>query len=84
MTGLVSLGKNGTPDAALLREKQDRLFRILRNLGKVLVAYSGETDSASLAWMWLVEGSAPDRWDALGAAVCLLGAAVIPLGPRGR
>ncbi|GIU78454.1 MAG: adenine nucleotide alpha hydrolase [Bryobacteraceae bacterium] len=50
MTGLVALGKNPTPDVALLREKQDRLFRILRNLGKVLVAYSGGTDSAYLAW----------------------------------
>ena len=50
MTGLVSLGKNGAPDAALLREKQDRLFRVLRSLGKVLVAYSGGTDSAYLAW----------------------------------
>lgn len=34
----------------MLREKQDRLFRILRSLGRVLVAYSGGTDSAYLAW----------------------------------
>lgn len=50
MTGLVSLGRNGAPDAGLLREKQEKLFRILRNLGRVLVAYSGGTDSAYLAW----------------------------------
>lgn len=50
MAGFVSLGKNGSPDPALLRDKQDKLFGILRNLGRVLVAYSGGTDSAYLAW----------------------------------
>jgi len=29
-----------------------------------------------------VEGVAPDRWDVIGAALCLAGAAVILLGPR--
>ncbi len=48
--GLVSLGRNAAADAAVLQEKQEKLFRILRNLGKVLVAYSGGTDSAYLAW----------------------------------
>jgi pyridinium-3,5-biscarboxylic acid mononucleotide sulfurtransferase len=33
-----------------MAEKQDRLFSILRDLGEVLVAYSGGTDSAYLAW----------------------------------
>ena len=33
-----------------LLAKQDRLFEILRELGEVLVAYSGGTDSAYLAW----------------------------------
>ncbi|MFB3058304.1 MAG: hypothetical protein ACE1ZB_01060, partial [Gammaproteobacteria bacterium] len=27
--------------------------------------------AASLLWLWGVEGTRPDRWDALGAAVCL-------------
>jgi uncharacterized protein len=49
MTGLVSLGRNAA-DADALRQKQEKLFRILRQLGKVLVAYSGGTDSAYLAW----------------------------------
>lgn len=52
--------------------------------GRAYAAYGGVSIVASLAWMWLVEGSAPDRWDALGAAVRLPGAAVILLGPRGR
>jgi small multidrug resistance family-3 protein len=29
-----------------------------------------------------VEGVRPDRWDLIGAAICLIGAAVILLGPR--
>src|SRR5215204_1174438 len=37
-------------DTAVLLQKQDRLFDILRDLGQVLVAYSGGTDSAYLAW----------------------------------
>lgn len=50
MTGLVSLGKSAAPDVQALREKQEKLFRILRSLERVLVAYSGGTDSAYLAW----------------------------------
>ncbi|WP_420542535.1 hypothetical protein [Sphingomonas ursincola] len=32
--------------------------------------------------MWLVEGSAPDRWDVSGVAICMLGAAIILWAPR--
>ncbi len=37
-------------DPAVLRSKEDRLFSILRDLRRVIVAYSGGTDSAYLAW----------------------------------
>src|SRR5688572_18988969 len=37
-------------DPAKLAEKQDKLFSILRRLGEVIIAYSGGTDSAYLAW----------------------------------
>ncbi|MEI7607431.1 MAG: hypothetical protein WCJ64_08595 [Rhodospirillaceae bacterium] len=34
--------------------------------------------------MWVVEGSRPDRWDAIGAAIYLVGAMLIVVfGPRG-
>ncbi|MBR0651318.1 YnfA family protein [Roseomonas terrae] len=51
--------------------------------GRAFAAYGGVYIAASLVWMWLVEGVRPDRWDAIGAALCLTGAAVILLAPRG-
>ncbi|PWC55606.1 YnfA family protein [Azospirillum sp. TSO22-1] len=51
--------------------------------GRAYAAYGGVYIAASLAWLWAVEGSRPDRWDLAGAAVCLLGAAVILFAPRG-
>jgi small multidrug resistance family-3 protein len=50
--------------------------------GRAYAAYGGVYIAASLAWLWAIEGKLPDRWDAIGAAVCLLGAAVILFGPR--
>ncbi|WP_097279324.1 YnfA family protein [Caenispirillum bisanense] len=51
--------------------------------GRAYAAYGGIYILSSIAWMWLVEGARPDRWDAMGGALCLLGAAVILLAPRG-
>jgi small multidrug resistance family-3 protein len=50
--------------------------------GRAYAAYGGVYIAASLAWLWGVEGVRPDRWDAIGAAVCLTGAAIILFGPR--
>jgi len=50
--------------------------------GRAFAAYGGVYIAASLGWLWLVEGARPDRWDLIGAAVCLGGAAVILFGPR--
>jgi uncharacterized protein len=49
MATLVSLGPSKL-DAALLAQKQEKLFSILAGMQRVLVAYSGGTDSAYLAW----------------------------------
>ena len=51
--------------------------------GRAFAAYGGVYIAASLAWLWAVEGARPDRWDVIGACLCLAGAAVILLGPRG-
>src|SRR6266478_8619011 len=40
----------GVMDAAVLDAKQEKLFETLTGLGRVIVAYSGGTDSAYLAW----------------------------------
>lgn len=50
--------------------------------GRAYAAYGGVYIAASLAWLWTVEGIRPDRWDMLGSAVCLVGAAIILFGPR--
>ena len=51
--------------------------------GRAYAAYGGVYIAASLLWLWMVEGRAPDRWDVTGGAVCLAGAALILFGPRG-
>ncbi|WP_426038835.1 YnfA family protein [Brevundimonas sp. DC300-4] len=51
--------------------------------GRAYAAYGGVYIAASLLWLWLVEHRAPDRWDMLGAGICLVGAGVILFGPRG-
>jgi len=50
--------------------------------GRAYAAYGGVYIAASLAWLWIVEGNRPDRWDLAGAVICLVGAAVILWGPR--
>jgi small multidrug resistance family-3 protein len=50
--------------------------------GRAFAAYGGVYIVASLLWLWRVEGVRPDRWDLIGAAICLVGASVILLGPR--
>jgi small multidrug resistance family-3 protein len=50
--------------------------------GRAFAAYGGIYIAASLGWLWAVEGVRPDRWDATGAAMCIVGALVILFGPR--
>lgn len=50
--------------------------------GRAYAAYGGVYICASLFWLWAAEGMRPDRFDILGAAICLAGAAVILFAPR--
>ena len=52
------------------------------NFGRVLAAYGGIFVAGSLAWGIALDGFKPDRWDYTGAAICLLGVAVIMFAPR--
>ncbi|MEA2793526.1 MAG: small multidrug resistance family-3 protein [Bradyrhizobium sp.] len=51
--------------------------------GRAYAAYGGVYIVASLLWLWGIESVRPDRWDITGAAICLIGAGVILVGPRG-
>jgi small multidrug resistance family-3 protein len=53
------------------------------HFGRVLAAYGGIFVAGSLAWGVAVDRFHPDRYDLIGAAVCLLGVAVIMFAPRG-
>ncbi|PNG26542.1 YnfA family protein [Methylocella silvestris] len=50
--------------------------------GRAYAAYGGVYVTVSLLWLWAMEGVWPDRFDLGGAALCLIGAAVIVLAPR--
>jgi small multidrug resistance family-3 protein len=50
--------------------------------GRAYAAYGGVYIAASLGWLWLVEGTRPDRWDSLGVLICLLGTGIILFAPR--
>ena len=50
--------------------------------GRAYAAYGGIYIAASLLWLWLAEGTRPDRWDLAGTALCLAGTAVILLAPH--
>ncbi|MFC0528781.1 YnfA family protein [Phytohabitans kaempferiae] len=71
--GIIALGAYGF--AASLQEEA--------HFGRVLAAYGGIFVAGSLAWAMVVDRFRPDRWDFAGAAICLLGVAVIMYAPRG-
>lgn len=53
------------------------------NFGRILAAYGGVFVAGSLAWAMALDGFRPDRWDLAGAALCLVGVAIIMYAPRG-
>ena len=52
------------------------------HFGRILAAYGGVFVAGSLAWGIVVDSFRPDRFDYLGAAVCLAGVALIMYAPR--
>lgn len=51
--------------------------------GRVYAAYGGVFIALALAWGVLVDGFRPDRYDLLGAAICIAGVLVMVLPTRG-
>jgi small multidrug resistance family-3 protein len=52
--------------------------------GRAYAAYGGVYIVSSLVWLWSVEKTRPDRWDVLGASVCIIGSLIILFGPRSQ
>lgn len=53
------------------------------NFGRILAAYGGIFVAGSLAWGVIIDGFRPDRFDLIGAAICLAGVGLIMYAPRG-
>ena len=70
--GIAALGAYGF--VATLQEEND--------FGRILAAYGGIFVAGSLAWGMVVDGFRPDRFDYIGASICLVGVAVIMYAPR--
>jgi small multidrug resistance family-3 protein len=52
------------------------------HFGRVYAAYGGVFVLLSVLWGWGVDGVRPDRYDVIGATLCLVGVAVIMYAPR--
>ena len=52
------------------------------HFGRILAAYGGIFVAGSLAWGVVLDGFRPDRFDLIGAGVCLVGVAMIMYAPR--
>lgn len=50
--------------------------------GRVYAAYGGVYIGVALLWLWWVDGIRPTAWDVTGAAIALLGMAIIMFAPR--
>jgi small multidrug resistance family-3 protein len=53
------------------------------HFGRILAAYGGIFVTGSLVWGMIADRFRPDRFDLIGATLCLAGAAVIMYAPRG-
>ena len=50
--------------------------------GRAYAGYGGIYILSSLIWLRLVENTRLDRWDVVGAAICMVGAGIILFGPH--
>lgn len=52
------------------------------HFGRVYAAYGAVFIVLSLLWGWGLDGTRPDRFDTIGAVLCLVGMVVIMYAPR--
>ncbi|MBN8866392.1 MAG: YnfA family protein [Solirubrobacterales bacterium] len=71
--GVVALGLYG----AIATLQPDATF------GRILAAYGGVFIIGSMLWGMVFDGYRPDRFDVIGASICLVGVATIMYAPRG-
>lgn len=57
-------------------------FQPSSEFGRVLAAYGGVFIVGSIAWGMAFDGFRPDRFDLVGAGLCLVGIAVLMYWPR--
>ncbi len=51
-----------------------------QQFGRVYAAYGGWFVVLSICWGWAIDGIAPDRFDAIGALICLAGSGSLCIG----
>ncbi|MFF2524907.1 YnfA family protein [Streptomyces liangshanensis] len=54
------------------------------HFGRILAAYGGVFVAGSIFWGVVADGYRPDRYDIIGASICLAGMAVLLFAPRGH
>ncbi|HEY0718727.1 MAG TPA: YnfA family protein [Streptosporangiaceae bacterium] len=52
------------------------------HFGQILAAYGGVFVAGSLIWGAVADGYRPDRFDIIGALICLVGVGVIMYAPK--
>ena len=52
------------------------------SFGRIYAAYGGIFVVMATLWGWGVDGIRPDRFDVIGAAVCLVGVGIVMWSPR--
>lgn len=57
-------------------------FQPSPHFGRILAAYGGVFVAGSLTWGVVFDGFRPDRYDIVGALICIVGVAVIMYSPR--
>jgi len=50
--------------------------------GRVYAVHGGVYVAVAILWLWLIDGNRPTSSDLIGAAVAIVGMAIIILGPR--